>query len=512
MISSPLLNAIIEYNQLNEVQMRQLESPIPLTVSNNDLIMKAVARIRQAIAKKEKIIVCGDYDCDGLCGSSILVYTLRKLGADVGFYIPNRFEDGYGLHPNTVAKAIGKGYRLFITVDNGVSAFEAIQALHHQQAQVIILDHHERTLDPQADVLVHPDFLEEPYQTLCGSGLAFMVSHHLIGYDPYIAALAGIATIADMMPLWNFNRSLVIDALKQINQERFPQIMILMKDTAQSIDEESLSYQVIPKLNAVGRLADLANPNRLVDFLVSDNPTQIQNLARQIIDINEKRKAIHQSMYATALSMVDDSKVLMLKDPTFHEGVVGITAGKLANAYKRPVIVMHDNGQRLKGSARSYGDIDLRTLFTPGLPFLSRYGGHAAAAGLEMDNDQFEAFQKAVLEGDWPSTNDSSAEALMFDQSLMDLEDWMGLKAWGPFGMGFQIPLFHVDSAQVVSRTKIKGGFKFVLQLGQTRYDSLYFGEDIPMEGSQSLSFLCKVQTNVFRQKVSLNLMIERFA
>lgn len=514
MNSNQLIKTIIEYNKLTNDQIEQLENPIELSYSSHPIFLSAVNRIQQAIAHKEKVMICGDYDGDGLCGTSILVISLRRLGLEVGFYIPNRFEDGYGLSVATVEKALTKGYSLFITVDNGVSAFEAIKTIHAASKSILVLDHHERTEDPHADILIHPDFLETPYQKICGSALAFILSNHLIGEDPYITALAGIATIADMMPLWDFNRSLVMEALRQLNTHRFTQITGLLKDANSEITEEALSFHVIPKLNAVGRLADIANPNRIIDFLVSEDLALIQSMIQQIIDVNDQRKLINQSMYETANQMVDDAKVLILKDSSFHEGVVGITAGRLANTYKRPVMVLHDNGTRLKGSARSYGNIDLRTLISPAMSYLTRYGGHAAAAGLELNTQDFLNFRNAVLSSDVLFETDdlSSGDFIDFDASLMQVSLWTNLRTWAPFGMGFMIPSFYVSNAQVLSSRGIKGGMKLQVQIQNTQYDVLYFGELKSQDLTNMCSFVCRVSTNTFRQKTSLSLMIEHFA
>lgn len=514
-LNAPLIQAVIQANRLTPEQIRQLESPLPLTFSTDDKFNFARSMIYEAIATKTKIMLCGDYDCDGLCGTSILLLTLRKLNADVGFYIPNRFEEGYGLSTTTVSKALDKGYRLFITVDNGVSAQDALNAIRQGGGRSIVLDHHELAEAVPADCLIHPDFLEEPFRRLCGSGLAHQLSNALIGSDDYITALAGIATIADMMPLWDANRSLVTEAIGILNRNDFKPISALLKQDGAALDEEVLAFQLIPKLNAVGRLADQANVNRVVDYLCSTHPESIRQMAAQIQEINRKRKDINQGMYVKALTMIDDAPVLILKDPEFHEGIVGITAGRLANELRRPVIILHENPERLKGSARAYGAQDLRSVIEPGSAYLSRYGGHAAAAGLELPTKDFEAFRAALINGYQPveETDLPEEPRIPFEGGLVNLESFRQLKAFGPFGMGFKIPFFLVQKATVNSLREINGGVLYNLRISGQNTSAVYFKEDLDDEVKQApeLSFLCRISVDTYRSKTALKLLIERF-
>ena len=272
------------------------------------------------------------------------------MGLDLGFYIPNRFKDGYGISVDIAKMAVDKDYDLFILLDNGVSAFDVVDFIHESKKEIIIVDHHEITKEVKADYLLHPDVLDKYHEAMCTSGLVHLISHHLIGYDAYACALAGIATVGDMMPLWNYNRTLLIQALKEMNKNRFLQLTQLLKNQNDTIDEESLAFQLVPKINAVGRLADIANPNRVVDYLCLEDSADIINFAQQINAINEQRKNIHQVMSKKAHSMINGDDVIMVYDESFHEGVVGITACQLSNFYQKVTVVMHDDGTRLKGS------------------------------------------------------------------------------------------------------------------------------------------------------------------
>ncbi|MDP3441765.1 MAG: DHH family phosphoesterase, partial [Ignavibacteria bacterium] len=201
-----LINAVIKYNNLNKNQIDELNNPPEFVISNHPLFIKAEQIILDAINNNKKIIVCGDYDADGICSTTILYRTLKKMNAKVGYYIPNRFSEGYGLNDNTVDLALGKDYELFVLVDNGVSAQSSLQKIKDANATCLILDHHSYEGEVLCDCLVHPNLLEDYYNDMCGSGLAYNLSDRLIGYDAYNVSLAGIATVADLMPLWGFNR------------------------------------------------------------------------------------------------------------------------------------------------------------------------------------------------------------------------------------------------------------------------------------------------------------------
>lgn len=504
-----LLKVLIDYNQLSQKQIDQLLTPKALVTSNHPSFLNAKSLIMKAIQNQEKIMVFGDYDADGLCGTSILIWTLRKLGCEPGFYIPNRFSDGYGLNTQTTQLALSKGYRFFITVDNGVSAHDALQLINEAHASCIVVDHHLIHEDVQCSQLIHPDYLEDGYTTLCGSGLAHQLSRHLIGEEPYLDVLAGIATLADMMPLWDHNRSLVQHALRLLNQNTYPNIHALLKKTNEPITEDDLSFQLIPKLNAVGRLADLANPNRVVDYLCSNDFSQIEHFAQQMEHINQQRKEIHQSMYNLALTKDLNDAVLMIEDEHFHEGVVGITAGKLAQTFKKPSVVFNNNGARLKGSARSYGSIDLQTLFEPALDLLTRFGGHASAAGIELDLKDFDAFKDRILNHYRAEDKVYIQDGIPFQSSWAQIKQFEDLKIYGPFGMGFRIPNFIFAGVMIKERKSLKNGFKYRIEYQECDYELLDFNGTTPLPTDTTVDVWAKVQVSTFRDQKQLSLWLE---
>lgn len=510
--TNPLIDTIIEFNQLNENQIKQLIDPQDITLANESIVLKVVERFRNAKNRNERVFICGDYDCDGLSSTSILVSTLREMAIDVGFYIPNRFKDGYGINVNIAQMAIDKDYDLFVLLDNGVSAFEAIELIQKHHKEVVVIDHHEIHQEVKAEYLLHPDYLSENHASMCTSALVHLVSHHLVGYKPYYCALAGLATIADMMPLWSYNRSLVIRALNEMNDKRFLQLTSLLKNSNEKINEEVCAFQIIPKLNAVGRLADIANPNRLVDYLCLKEDFEIINLAEQINQINEQRKNLHQVMVTKAHQMISNDEVIMIADESFHEGVVGITAGQISQFYQKVSIVMHDDGKRLKGSVRSYGGIHLRELFEPALDLVSKYGGHGAAAGIEIEKDKFESFKQIVNQN---AINFKIEEEIIahidFNEDIINVENVKALRDYAPYGMGFTIPSVYLEDATVLNIKELKNGRKVLIEFNGQRYDCLDFNQQsVHIKEGQKLNIMARFSLNEFRGLESLTLFIEK--
>ncbi len=505
-----LLAEVCYYNQLDEVQLDQLLNPVELEPSSHPLFILAKERILKAIAAQEKIIVCGDYDADGICSSAILVKTLRDLGAQVGYYIPHRFEEGYGLSLGTVEQALRKGYSLFITVDNGVSAFDALARLKDECVDVIVIDHHEITETVQCLILIHPDFLQVDYKYSCGSALAYMLANHLKPND-YLCALAAVATIADVMDLWGYNRTLVRQGLAYLNENEVLTLKAL-SDKNGPLDELSVAFQIVPKINAIGRMNEAITVNALVEYFCNDEPTQILMKAQQIKAINDKRKNINSIMMTkTSSALIDPHAVIIIDDPEFHEGIVGITAGQLSRKTRKPVIVLAFKNHRYKGSLRAPLGLDLRELLKESLPYTLRYGGHALAAGIEIAEGQYEAFKQSVYDStDRLNFNLTERSNLHFTSELFSIASYVHLMSYRPFGQGFELPDVEIEDARVISTQRLKNGYKWQVEVDGQVLDVLCFNQCDPAQFEQSkLHCIGRLSLNTFRLKTSFSLVVE---
>lgn len=512
MSNQTLINAIIAYNQLNPKQIDELYHPQIHQLSSHNSFNQAKSVILNAIKSNKRILIYGDYDADGICSTSILFLTLKHLKAQVSYYIPNRFNDGYGIQASFVEESIKAGVDLYILVDNGVSAFQAIEKIQSSLKQCIIIDHHSFTDVPQVDAFIHSDYLEEPFISLCASGLAQQLSEHLIGVEDYYVSLAGIATLADMMPLWGYNRSLVQEALQILNQKKYRHLIALLPKK-RVYYEDDLVFQLIPKLNAVGRLAEDLDVNDLVKYLSYHNQALQDLIKENILALNTKRKTMDKVMYQKAIELMDDhSSVICVADESFHEGIVGITAGQLARTFKKPAFVFHRNTERFKGSARAYGSQDLITLVEPLMGYIERFGGHSAAAGIEILAEQYESFKKGVSQLKLQEESKDAVNYISIQAEWLDYAVFEMIQSFRPFGQAFELPRFQITHAEMTQVRVIKGGIKGQLIYKDKELVGLYFNQHIQVDAfKSSKTFVGRIYVDASSTLPRLSFMIDEF-
>src|SRR5699024_7924223 len=338
----------------------------PLLMSD---MTKAVERINLAIDQNQKILVYGDYDADGVTSTTILVNTLKELGAHVGWYIPNRFSEGYGPNEMAFKNAYEEGISLIITVDNGIQGHDEIQMVQDLGIDVIVTDHHEigETM-PNAYAIVHPmhpDF-EYPFKYLCGAGVAYKLAQNLLADPPaYFLGLVAIGTIADLVSLTDEKRTLVQNGLEMLNRHCPPSIKAILKQSGYNdeINEETIGFISGPRLNAVGRLEDAG---LAAELLMTDTDEEAEFLAEQVEFFNQERKDIVAQITEEALLVAETQvqkgyKFLLLAEPDWHEGVLGIVASKIVETYSLPTLILNvDEAQgHAKGSARSIAQVSM---------------------------------------------------------------------------------------------------------------------------------------------------------
>ncbi|MBR3693063.1 MAG: DHH family phosphoesterase, partial [Erysipelotrichales bacterium] len=364
-------------------------------ISTSEHYVRVVSYLQECINARRKIVICGDYDCDGICSTTLLVMGLQECGITPGYYIPNRNKDGYGLSTKLVQQFYAKGYEVIICVDNGVVAHDAIDLAYQLGIEVVILDHHEmdhKTM--QYPYLLHPLLMEEEYHYLCGSGVVFEILRSITKLSPYKVMLAALAAISDMMLLWGQNRRVVRIGLR-VMREYITPLRYLVE--GEEIDEMTLALKLAPKINAVGRMYDRANPNQLVKYLLSEDASVLLTVAKQIDKINEDRRCVSQTIQQQVIEKIDPSKEYILSYGDYHEGVVGLVASHLVHTYHKPVFVLANENGKLKGSCRSVSSIDLIDMLRE-CPHLDTFGGHKAAGGLSLTEDKLEAFERYIQE------------------------------------------------------------------------------------------------------------------
>lgn len=469
----------------------------------------AISFIHEAKQSQEPLFICGDYDCDGMTSTAMLVYLLEKLGfnskQNLGFFIPNRLSNGYGASQEIVRDAYDKGYRRFIFLDNGVKAHEAINYLHAHDCPLLIIDHHTIEEPLENVTLFHPVYLEAHFQNMCAAGLVYVLSQKLELNDNFLISLAAIGTIGDVMPLTHFNRIMVKQGLKVLNQNAPRVISALLKNPTIKIDTTIISFQIVPVFNAVGRLADRANANQVVRYLLSKNEATILNFSKQMLDLNATRKKLSQQQQSLALGLVSEHPFNVIYDEQFHEGLVGIVAGQLARSTSKPTLVMTRSGDIIKGSARSH-IFNVYEFLSQFSHYYDSFGGHAQACAIAMPADYFSDFRKSVngamaeIKSDEPIV-----QALQLDSSDFRESYFEQLNTFAPFGQGFDLMDVIVEAPVLKTINLGTVGIKWVIDGYHDLVEIVYFGSDF--NKYEKLTTICavgKLQAG-YRSGLSLN-------
>ncbi|MCQ2794477.1 MAG: DHH family phosphoesterase, partial [Bacilli bacterium] len=339
----------------------------------------AKTRIKKAIDTNEKILVYGDYDADGILATSILVRTLKKLNAEVDYYVPSRYLDGYGISEEKVIKAHEQGYTLIITVDNGVTAFAAIKKAQELKLDLIITDHHEYQSRPDALAFLHPK-ASSLKVTTSGAMTAFYLSYALLEeIDPYLLIMGATSILSDVMPLREENRFIVKLALKYLNKNKYDQFNLL--SGAYTYDETTLNSLVIPKINAVGRIEQGKEVNVLVKYFVSDNYRDLVKIRDYVNEVNEHRKDLASNALQAS---VDITKACVCLKLDCLIGLSGLIANRFLMAHDKPAAIFAQDLKDgyIRGSLRSKNGCNVMDFINQNKNLFNEFGGHAFAAGV----------------------------------------------------------------------------------------------------------------------------------
>ncbi|WP_170239555.1 single-stranded-DNA-specific exonuclease RecJ [Streptococcus suis] len=486
---------------------------------------KAVERIRRAIEDYEQILIYGDYDADGMTSASILKETLEELGAEVQVYLPNRFTDGYGPNQSVYKYFIEQqGISLIVTVDNGVAGHEAIAYAQEMGVDVIVTDHHslQATL-PAAYAIVHPEHPEGnyPFKHLAGCGVAFKLACALLEtVHADLLDLVAIGTIADMVSLTDENRVMVkygLSLLKQTERAGLQELMKIAGIELDSLDEETVGFQIAPRLNALGRLDD---PNPALELLTGFDDEEAHEIALMIDAKNVERKDIVQAIYDEAKTMIDTSRpVQVLAKEGWNPGVLGIVAGRLLEELGQLVIVLSIEAGRAKGSARSPEAVDIFQALKDHQDLFIAFGGHAGAAGMTLEVDKLDQLANTLATFIEENKLDlSQKSALVIDEEL-DLEELTldTLKSFdklAPYGMDNKKPVFYVKDFQVESARTMgqnNAHLKLRISKGAAGFDVVAFGKgNLALEFSQAkdLELAVTLSVNKWNGNTSLQLML----
>ncbi|MCU1728303.1 single-stranded-DNA-specific exonuclease RecJ [Pseudomonas sp. 7P_10.2_Bac1] len=508
----------------------------------------AVDLLVVALEQRQRILIVGDFDADGATASTVGMLGLRLLGAaHVDYLVPNRFEYGYGLTPEIVEVALTRSPQLLITVDNGISSVEGVAAAKKAGLSVLVTDHHLPGNElPAADAIVNPNQpgCEFPSKALAGVGVIFYVLIALrarlnsLGWYQHVKApniaelldLVALGSVADVVPLDANNRILVHQGLERIRAGRarpgLKAILEVAKRDHSRITSTDLGFILGPRLNAAGRLDDMSLG---IECLLTDDPNAAREMAAQLDEMNQDRKSIEQGMQREALAQLKDLTLdnmpfgLCLFDPEWHQGVIGILASRLKERYFRPTFAFADAGDgMLKGSGRSVPGFHIRDALSvvaaqhPDL--ISKYGGHAMAAGLTLPEANFPLFSQAFDEEVRRQLREEDLTGRLLSDGSLTIEEFhlelaRALRHAGPWGQHFPEPLFHGVFQLVEQRIVGERHLKVVLktECGSVKLDGIAFGVDREVWPNPTIRWVelaYKLDLNEFRGNETVQLMI----
>jgi len=544
----PLLNRLYAARGVSSAQ--ELDKSLARLIPFQRLkgIEAAVDLLVTAIDQRQRILIVGDFDADGATASAVGVLGLRLLGAaHVDYLVPNRFEYGYGLTPEIVEVALQREPQLLVTVDNGISSVEGVAAAKAAGLQVLVTDHHLPGHElPAADAIVNPNQpgCEFPSKNLAGVGVIFYVLMALrarlreLGRYAQVAQpnigelldLVALGSVADVVPLDANNRILVHQGLERIRAGRarpgITAILEVARREAARITSTDLGFILGPRLNAAGRLDDMSLG---IECLLSSDLPSAQAIASQLDGLNQDRKSIEQGMQREALAQLKDLAVesmpfgLCLFDAQWHQGVIGILASRLKERYHRPTIAFADAGDGLlKGSARSVQGFHIRdaldAVAASHPQLISKFGGHAMAAGLTLPQENFPAFCEAFDAQVRSQLCEEDLTGRLLSDGTLGVEEFhlelaRALRNAGPWGQHFPEPMFHGVFQLVEQRVVGERHLKVMLktECGSVSLDGIAFGVDREVWPDPSVRWVqlaYKLDLNEFRGRETVQLLI----
>jgi single-stranded-DNA-specific exonuclease len=443
---------------------------------------RAADRVAEAIEQGERVLVYGDYDVDGTTATTLLTDFLRAHGADAGYFIPDRYEDGYGLGERGIDAAAERGAGLIIALDCGITAHAEAEYARSKGLDLIICDHHKpKDTLPAATAVLNPkrDDCEYPFDELSGCGVGFKLVQATLdrlGQPPEAAFdyldLMAISTAADIVPLHGENRVLLREGLRAM--ETNPRLGVRALAEAARFELTDVTtgdvvFKIGPRINAAGRMA---HAEKAVALLLTDDPDEAEALAAELEALNKERRSIDQETLREATTMAErqitarNPHALVLYQPNWHLGVIGIVASRIVEQFYRPTVMLCRNGEAVKGSARSISGVNIYNALTACEDVLTQFGGHDYAAGMSLPEENVDTFRDQLDEAIGEVvTPELLTPAIKIDAPLdlstigsVDDRFWAILKQFGPFGPANSKPVFHAEDVTVVGQPRTVGG------------------------------------------------------
>ena len=500
--------------------------PDPFLMTDMD---KAAGRVGLAMAMGEKIAVFGDYDVDGITATCLLTDFLRRHGANVVSYIPGRLEEGYGLNPIAIRQLHQEGIQLIITVDCGITAVAEAKLCRELGIDLVITDHHEckETL-PCAVAVVDPHRPDGgyPHRNLSGVGVAFKLASALCGDQEEVlrdyADMVCLGTVADVMPLQGENRVFVAQGLKLLANTKRPGIAALMAESgcdAKNVSASSIGFMLAPRINAAGRMGQI---ELAVELFLTDDPVRAAAVAKQLCDLNRQRQSVESEIYDQAVSMLpagQPPEAIVLADESWHQGVVGIVASRIAEEYACPAFLICLDGEHGKASSRSHGGFNLFASLTTLAHLLESYGGHELAAGFTINRGNIPEFRRQICQLAAGFYNDDTPRTALdvdcaISPELLTVPNIESLSVLEPCGNCCPKPVLMMKNLTVERITMVGGGRHMRLRLrsGRIGLNAIYFSANpaaVSVQTGDLVDIAFTPQVNEFRNERSVQMNVQ---
>ena len=496
-------------------------------------IKKSVDRIIQAVNKNEKIVVYGDFDCDGITSTAILYSFLYSIGANVKAYNPDRLEEGYGINFKSIEKLASQGYKLFITTDCGISENQVIEDSKKFKVDFIITDHHTAPENlPDAYSIINPklEYCKYPFKEICAAGVVFNLIVSLrsslrdVGFfknriEPNLARyldLVSIGTVADSMPIIGVNRIFVFNGLKEIKNTLRKGLKHLISKKKDKFSIRDISFDIAPKINAAGRVGKASNA---VSLLTSDDDNEVEHLAGILQSNNQIRQQIQEKVFNEAEKIAEiklqknsDKSSLVLFSQDWHPGVLGIIASRIVKKYGLPCAILSSKDSIAKGSLRTANELNLYTVLEQCSNTLIQFGGHSAAAGVTIYEDKIPEFEDR-FESIISNYDFDAGEPLEIDSIVKFSEINMSLisdiEKMEPFGKGNPYPIFISKNVKIESKKVLKDKH-LEMYLSQDNYKirAIWFNFNKSNIDIENIDVVFTLQRDTFRGNNNINLNI----
>ena len=496
-------------------------------------IKKSVERIIQAVGKNEKIVIYGDFDCDGITSTAILYNFLFSIGADVKAYNPDRLEEGYGINFDSIDKLVSEGYKLFITTDCGISENQVIEDSKKFSIDFIITDHH--TIPeklPDAYSIINPKLKDckYPFKEICAAGVVFNLivalrsSLRENGFfndkiEPNLARyldLVSIGTVADSMPIIGVNRIFVFNGLKEIKNTSRKGLKHLISKQKEKFSIRDISFDIAPKINAAGRVGKASNA---VSLLTSDDDVEVERLAGIIQSNNQIRQQIQEKVFNEAEKLAEiklqkhpDKSSLVLFSQDWHPGVLGIIASRIVKKYGLPCVILSSKDSIAKGSLRTANELNLYRVLEQCSNILIQFGGHSAAAGVTIYEDKIKEFENK-FESIISNYDFEAGEPLEIDSlvkfSEINIDLISDIEKMEPFGKGNPYPIFVSKNVKIESKRVLKDKH-LEMYLNQDNYKmrAIWFNFNKSSSDMKNIDIVFTLQRDSFRGNNNINLNI----